>query len=224
LEGTNHPITIYTDHSNLPEFMKKQVLHRIEVRWAAELSKYNFVFKYRSGSSNGKADALSHRSGDLPKEGDGCSRPTDSILSSKNFELFTAASSILADNTSFTQEIKDSIRSDSLAQSILQALDSSATRHSTIALGEVEIEDDQLYIQEKLYIPDNEELRAKIIRLSHNHPAAGHPGIANTFEHVSRNYWWLGMRHTIRRYVSNCDTCHRIKPIRHAPYGNLRPL
>jgi hypothetical protein len=142
---------------------------------------YNFVIKYRPGSSNGKADALSRRSGDLPKEGDGRGRPTDSILSSKNFELFAAASSLFADDTTFTQEIKDSIRSDPLAQSILQALDSGATRHPTIALGEVEIENDQLYIQEKLYVPDNEELRAKIIRLSHDHPAAGHPGIANTF-------------------------------------------
>jgi hypothetical protein len=140
LEGTDHPITIYTNHSNLQEFMKKQVLQRIEVRWAAELSMYDFVIKYRPGSSNGKADALTRRSGDLPKEGDGRGRPTDSILSSKNFELFATASSLLADDTTFAQEIKDSIRSDPLAQSILQALDSGATRHPTIALGEVETE------------------------------------------------------------------------------------
>jgi hypothetical protein len=43
-----------------------------------------------------------------------------------------------------------------------------------MALGEVDIKNDQLYIQEKLYVSDNEELRAKIIRVSHNHPAAGH--------------------------------------------------
>jgi len=32
------------------------------------------------------------------------------------------------------------------------------------------------------------------------------------------------MRRTIAQYIRNCDTCARIKPIRHAPYGLLKPL
>jgi hypothetical protein len=127
---------------------------------------------------------VSRRSEDLPKEGDGCGRPTDSILNSKNFELLAVAGSLLADDTTFAQEIKNSIRSNPLAQSILQALCSGGTRHSSIALDEVEIENNELYIQGKLYVPNNEELRARIIRLSHDHPAVGHPAIANTLKHV----------------------------------------
>jgi hypothetical protein len=55
---------------------------------------YNFVIKYRPGSSNGTADALSRRLEDLQKEGDGRGRPTETILGFKNFELFAAASSL----------------------------------------------------------------------------------------------------------------------------------
>ena len=32
------------------------------------------------------------------------------------------------------------------------------------------------------------------------------------------------MRKTIARYVNNCDTCSRVKPVRRAPYGCLKPL
>ena len=30
------------------------------------------------------------------------------------------------------------------------------------------------------------------------------------------------MHKTIARYLANCDTCERIKPVRHAPYGLLK--
>ena len=32
------------------------------------------------------------------------------------------------------------------------------------------------------------------------------------------------MRKVIARYLSNYDTCAGIKPIRHKPYGQLKPL
>ena len=32
------------------------------------------------------------------------------------------------------------------------------------------------------------------------------------------------MRKTIPQYLSNFDTCARIKPVRHKPYGQLKPL
>jgi hypothetical protein len=41
---------------------------------------------YRPGPKNAKADALTRRSGDLPKEGDGRSRPVDAILKPENFD------------------------------------------------------------------------------------------------------------------------------------------
>ena len=68
-----------------------------------------------------------------------------------------------------------------------------------------------------LYVPDNKNLYREILHAHHDHPAAGHPGRAATYKLVSRNYWWPGMRKTIARYLANCDTCARIKPVRHVP-------
>src|SRR5207302_1863185 len=38
----------------------------------------------------------------------------------------------------------------------------------------------------------------------------------------SRQYYWPKMRETIKRYITNWDTCQRTKVVRHAPYGLLQ--
>jgi transposase InsO family protein len=43
-------------------------------------------------------------------------------------------------------------------------------------------------------------------------------------ELLARKYYWPQQRQYVHRYVDNCDTCKRIKPIRHAPFGLLRHL
>jgi hypothetical protein len=64
--------------------------------------------------------------------------------------------------------------------------------------------------------------------LANFHPlkltVADHFGLAKTLELLSRDYHWPRMRHTVRRFIANCDTCSRAKPSRLAPYGPLQPL
>lgn len=81
-----------------------------------------------------------------------------------------------------------------------------------------------LTVNNLVYIPEDPELRLEIIQSHHSHPAAGHPGQAATFEKISRNFWWPKMRGTIAQFVRNYEVCSRIKPVRHAPYGYLKPL
>jgi len=54
--------------------------------------------------------------------------------------------------------------------------------------------------------------------------AAGHPGRVRTLELVTQTFYWLQQRKYIHRYVDHCDTYHRIKPIRHVPFGLLKLL
>lgn len=91
-------------------------------------------------------------------------------------------------------------------------------------MAECRIDNDLLWIYDLLYVPDNLDLRRRIIHSRHDHPAAGHPGRAATFFNITQDYWWPGMRKLINRYISNCETCARIKPTRHTPYGLLKPL
>ena len=68
--------TIFTDHHNLQNFATKALLNRRQARWAGLLAQYQFHIQFHSGKANGKADALTRRSGDLPCKGDGRGRPT----------------------------------------------------------------------------------------------------------------------------------------------------
>ena len=59
-EGAREQVLVLTDHRNLSRFMTTTKLSSRQVRWAQELSRYNFVIDYRPGSKN-PADGLSRR-------------------------------------------------------------------------------------------------------------------------------------------------------------------
>ena len=60
LEGAGHEVLVLTDHNNLRKFMETTRLSPRQVRWAQELSRYNFRIDYRPGTKN-PADGLSRR-------------------------------------------------------------------------------------------------------------------------------------------------------------------
>ena len=70
LEGSRHPIRVLRDHKNLDYFMSTKLLNRRQARWSEFLFHFDFRITYQPGKEGGKPDALTWRSGDLPKEGD----------------------------------------------------------------------------------------------------------------------------------------------------------
>jgi hypothetical protein len=70
LEGSTYPVEVITDHKNLEYFMSTKQLSRRQARWSEFLSRFDYRVTYRPGKAGGKPDALTRRSGDLPKEGD----------------------------------------------------------------------------------------------------------------------------------------------------------
>ena len=55
--------------------------------------------------------------------------------------------------------------------------------------------------EEKVYMPKDEALRVKIIRLHHNTPMGGHGGQWKMAEMVTRNFWWPGVTREVKQYV-----------------------
>ena len=70
LEGSTSPIDVISDHKNLEYFTSSKQLSRRQARWSEFLSRFDFKIVYRPGKAGGKPDALTRRSGDLPKVGD----------------------------------------------------------------------------------------------------------------------------------------------------------
>ena len=63
----------------------------------------------------------------------------------------------------------------------------------------------------KIYLEDNQEKRQEILRELHSSPAAGHPGIANTWNLVSQHYEGPRLRTFIKQYVRGCPYCQESK-------------
>ena len=74
------PFLIYTDHHNSQNFRTKALLNQRQARCAGLLAQYEFHIQLRPNKANGKADALTRQSGDLPKEGDKRGRLVQEIL------------------------------------------------------------------------------------------------------------------------------------------------
>ena len=92
LISTPEPIRVITDHKNLEYFTTTKALNRRQARWSEKLVEYNFQISYRPGTQGGKPDALTRRSGDLPKKGD--KRLLDmlkAILKPINFKLLAVS-------------------------------------------------------------------------------------------------------------------------------------
>jgi len=63
----------------------------------------------------------------------------------------------------------------------------------------------------KIYVSKDEELRAEVIQLHHNVPAAGHRGRWKTVKLVTRNYWWLEVTRDVGKYVEGYNIYQRMK-------------
>ena len=70
LQSIINPIQVLTDHKNLEYFTTTKLLNPRQMRWSQFLSQFSFKIVYRPGKAGGKPDALTRRSGYLPKEGD----------------------------------------------------------------------------------------------------------------------------------------------------------
>lgn len=70
LLGSEHQVTVYTDHKNISHFATTQELSGRQLRYAEYLSEFDYVIIHKKGSENGRADAISRRPDfevDIPK-------------------------------------------------------------------------------------------------------------------------------------------------------------
>jgi len=86
------------------------------------------------------------------------------------------------------------------------------------------VEDGLLYRKGMLWIPEDKELIALVVRSEHDTKIAGHMGQDKTIELVRRNFWWPRMNERIIDFVQSCPECQKNKASRHHPYGLLSPL
>jgi hypothetical protein len=73
----------------------------------------------------------------------------------------------------------------------------------------------------KIYVPNDRDLRRRIIGRHHDTRITGHAGHFKTLELIMRNYWWPQMSWYIGIYVKTCDLCNQMKLQHRRPLGEL---
>jgi hypothetical protein len=91
-------------------------------------------------------------------------------------------------------------------------------------MNDCKICENRIYYRNRLFIPENIELKVQIIYKTHNSGAGGHPGRMKTTELVSKSYFWPKITHDIQNYIKSCHFCKRVKIFQFAPLGYLRFL
>jgi transposase InsO family protein len=215
LEGARHPVTVYTDHSNLKYFRSGQTLNGRQARWSLFLSQFPLQLVHKPGKTMILSDSLSRRAdAEESKEKDRTAvlLPDDLFVQILDMEF----SKTLA-------KIKDS----EYDQSVLKRLRYLLTEPDNEDPDWKVVKDNGqpiILYQNRKYVPRNNALRRELLRQYHDHETAGHPGAPTTYFLLSRDYWWPGITTYVKQYVKGCGKCQQYKINRHPWKGPLRPI
>jgi hypothetical protein len=81
-----------------------------------------------------------------------------------------------------------------------------------------------LWFKERLVVPKREALKKKILDEAQTSRYSIHPGSTKMCHDLRQQFWWMRMKHEAARYVSECDTCQKVKADNMKPGGLLQPL
>jgi hypothetical protein len=81
-----------------------------------------------------------------------------------------------------------------------------------------------LWFKERLVVPKREALKKKILDEAHTSRYTIHPSSTKMYHDLRQQFWWTGMNCEIAHYVSECETCWKVKADYTKPRGLLQPL
>jgi len=73
-------------------------------------------------------------------------------------------------------------------------------------------------------VPKDFELTKQILDEAHLSRYSIHPGSNKIYQDLKQQFWWTRMKRKIAKYVSECDTCRRVKASHLRSAGPLQPL
>ena len=85
-------------------------------------------------------------------------------------------------------------------------------------------EDGVVYMEGRVYIPNNKDLKEEILREHHDPADVGHPRQHRMQELIKRINWWLGLKEDVKKYIQECVKCQQNKVQHQRKAGELHPL
>ena len=245
---------VVTDHQNLTYFTTTRKLKERQMRWAEELSRFNFTIRYRPGREGTMPDVLSRRDQDMPTEHDSRYYHREAVLLHpemlKGFGVgaLRLNSLIVAPaSTSHTLDDPPSPQPDLPSTSLGRLWDEAKAGDQYLSevkasilrgdrrfpaalrvgpsMSECSVDaDGDVCFRGRKWVPDHEPLRTRINQQAHDSILSGHPGREGTYQVLARQFYWPGISDSNRRFCHNCDMCGSNKIWKEKKHGLLKPL
>jgi len=253
LGGTEDKFEVITDHKNLQHFMSTKLLNQRQAQWSEFPSRFNFRIVYRpqenkvvnpthclekqkigpplSKTSLTSDDRISHRLQQVLNDHNlspGMIPDTDSKLIPLTslmlyaFNLTTPIDDLITNVYRYNRQVQDML--DALKDPEQRQWPGKLRKELRFAMSECKIIENRIFFRDRLFIPDDKELKLQIMTRTHSSAPAGHPGRNKTANLLTRSYFWPGLTKDVAQYVRNCHLCKRSKVSRSAPQGWLKPL
>jgi transposase InsO family protein len=130
---------------------------------------------------------------------------------------------IMRSNTPISSLIQDTTLQPVKTSGLLQAIRDAYNFDKTFPHDQYEYANGLHFHEEKIVIPDVQEIKDAILQECHDSLFAGHLGKDKTIEMVRRLFVWPNMNKFITEYCNRCETCQRAKTSRTANQGLLNP-
>jgi hypothetical protein len=210
-------VHIYTDHKSLKYLFTQHDLNMRQQRWLEQIKDYELEVYYHPSKANVVVDTLSRKHW--------CKHLTVqsyfSYCDPKEPSLWVVPYGRL-NNLALIPSIKEDVIT---AQRTNIGMGHLRRR---LELGEAQCfrqdTDGVLWFKDHLVVPKDFELHRKIMDKAHCSRYSIHPGTNKMYQDLKKNFWWTRMKWEIAKYVSECDTCWRVKADHLTLARNLQPL
>lgn len=222
------PFLVVTDHEALKYFTTKRLLNSRQAAWADLLAEYNFQITYRPGTENVLADSLSRKGEELRTQLEkrhalrtrALFKPVSNLNEPSELSEIAVLDDADPPECSGYALIDKVLQANQHSEELAAYRDMAVTGSDTFTLLDNRI----LTCNGRLAVPEEDDLRTKIIEECHSRITTAHPGRNKTRRLVAERYWWPGLMGDVDRFTANCTVCHSSKVPRDKTPGLLKPL
>jgi hypothetical protein len=199
---------IYTDHKSLKYIFTQVDLNMRQIRWLKLIKDYDLEVHYHPGKANVVADALSRKAQCNCVSMDSKIATLCDELCKLNIEVVSSgALSYIAVEPTLHEQIVMAQIDDKGVQVIKEIIEQKVDKYKCFRQDSKGI----LWFGDRLVVPKNPELRKKLLDEAHLSKFSMHPGSNKMYHDLRSLYWWTRMKREIAKYISECDTCQRVK-------------
>ena len=165
------------------------------MRWYLKLQNYNFILQHIPGKTNTKTNILSKKDQVDIKEDNKDIRLLKEELWSRRMtaEITMLERKTIVDKNNIIKEIRRNNTREKEVIQVLKKEDRSTWEENRV-----------VYMEGKVYVPNNKKIREEILKENHNSIDMEHPEQQRMLELLKRNYWWPGLKEDIKKYIQGC--------------------